>query len=111
MGLQYPVLDDRSPLTELATDVAKGTLRQDVLDERTGWVCLKMVMPEKRAPKVFQELQQVATEIDTVFALDLVSRVDKDGSTAADRVASEIGIEPAPNCKTNIGLGRPLAES
>ena len=55
-------------------------------------------------------LQQVAKEIDTVFALDIVSRVAQGSSTVAERLADEIGITPAPNCKTNVGLGRPLAE-
>ncbi|MFC2042350.1 hypothetical protein ACFLTV_02490, partial [Chloroflexota bacterium] len=110
LDLQYPTLDERSPLTELATDAAKGIFRPEILGERTGWELLKLVVPEKGVPEVVRSLQRVAKEIDTVFALDIVSRVAQDGSTVAERLADEIGVAPAPNCKTNVGLGRPLAE-
>jgi len=109
-------LDKRGPLNEavtgvtnLVTDISKGTLRQDILDERTGRVVLSLTVPEKESAKVLQKLRQVASEIDTVFAVNIISRVGKDDSTAADKIASEIGIVPAANCKTNVGLGRPLS--
>jgi hypothetical protein len=89
--------------------VAKGVLRPEILGERTGWVMLKLVVLEKDVPGVVRSLQHVAEEIDTVFGLDIVSRVAQDGSTVAERLADEIGVAPAPNCKTNVGLGRPLA--
>lgn len=107
LSLQYPVSDERSSLVELATDAANGFLRQEILGERAGWVCLKLIAQQKAVPEVVASLQQVATEIETVFALGIVSRVSDDGSTLAERVASETGVKPAPNCKTNVGLGRP----
>lgn len=109
LALQYPVVDERSPLTELITDAAKGIFRPEILGERTGWVLLKLVVLEKRVPEVVRNLQQVAKEIDTVFALDIVSRVAQDGPTVPERLAAEMGVTPAGNCKTNLGLGRPLA--
>ncbi|MFC1930114.1 hypothetical protein ACFLW6_04595 [Chloroflexota bacterium] len=98
------------PLIDLATDIRKCILREDILDERTGWVFLMLSIPEEEVLKVLQSLQQVTAEISTVLAVDLVSRVSEDGFTIADKVVSRIGIEPACNCKTNIGLGRPLAD-
>ena len=107
LRLQYPLHDERSSLAELATDAANGILRQEIMAERASWVCLKMVVQEDVVPEVVRSLRQVATEIDTVFALGIVSRVSDDGSTVADRVAGRTGVKPAPHCKTNVGLGRP----
>ena len=107
---QYPPMDERSPLTDLIIDVPKGILRKDILEERAGWAFLRVTVPEEEIPKVFQKLRQGTTEIDSIFAIDIVSRVGKDGSTVAERVANEVGVQPACNCKTNVGLGRPLVD-
>ncbi|MFC2016189.1 4Fe-4S binding protein [Chloroflexota bacterium] len=111
LRLQYPVLDERSSLAELAIDTAKGILRQEILEERAGWVVLSLVTQEGSVPEVIRGLQKIATEIDTIFALDITSRVAEDGYTVAERVARETGVKPAINCKTNVGLGRPLADN
>ena len=108
---QYPAQDARNPLADLTTDTAKSIFRQDILDEKTGWVCLSLHVPENDVPRIFQNLRDVAIEIDTVFAVDVISRMAKNGTTVAERLASEIGAEPAGNCKTNVGLGRPLAKN
>ena len=106
---QYPPLDGRSPLTDLTIDVNKGILRPEILDQKTGWVPLKLEVPEDKVLEALKNLRQVTTEIDTIFAVDIISLAAKDGSSAADRLADKIGTEPACNCKTNVGLGRPLA--
>ena len=111
LRLQYPVADERSSLAELATDAANGILRQEILGERAGWVCLKLVVQEDTVPEVIRSLHQVAIGIDTVFALGIISCVASDGSTVADRVSKQTGIKPAVNCKTNVGLGRPNADN
>ncbi|MBI2832486.1 MAG: 4Fe-4S binding protein [Chloroflexi bacterium] len=107
---QYPVSDERSSMAEIVASSSEGVLLPEILEERAGWVVLKMVAPERKVSETVRRLQQVAQEIDTIFGLSIVSRVSKDGSTIAERVASETGVSPAVTCKTNVGLGRPLAE-
>ena len=106
---QYPPLDQRSPLSDLATDPSKGVLRQEILDEKIGWVFLSLHIPEEQAPKIVDSLRRAAAGIDTVLAIGVVSRVGKNGTTAADQVTRETDVKSAANCKTNVGLGRPLA--
>ena len=101
---QYPNADERSSLAEIATDAAAGTLIPEVLRERAGWVVLKLVTTEQRVPETIRCLKQVAADIDTVFALGVLSHVSRDGSTIAERAATESGVTPAFNCKTNVGL-------
>ena len=65
---------------------------------------LKLVTAEQRVPETIRCLKQVAADIDTVFALSVLSHVGKDGSTITERAAIESGVTPAVNCKTNVGL-------
>jgi len=107
---QYPVLDERRPVTDLMTDPVKGIFRPDILDEKAGWIMLKLVVPDKSVPGILRRLQQVAGEIDTVFAVDVLTCVTNSAMTMADKLAGEIGVQPACNCKTNVGLGRSLSK-
>ena len=105
LGLTFPKAE---ALSELVTD-NKGSLKHDILDEKAGWVVLRMTVPEEQAAAVLRRLQHLAQEMDTVFAMNLISPVRADGSLPGDAIAREVGVEPAPNGKTNVGLGRPLA--
>jgi ferredoxin len=105
LGEQSPASDERGSLAEVAADISKGTLLPEILQERAGWVVLRVVMPEDKVPQAIQTLKGVAAEIDTVFSLGIVSRVDKDRRTIAERVFMGEGVAPAVNCKTNVGLG------
>jgi len=58
---------------------------------------------------VLRTLQKVAREIDTVFAVDLISVVEEDGSIPTVAIAESLGLRPSMAGKTNVGLGRPLA--
>lgn len=107
LHLQYPDRDGSS-FTELAVDPARGILRPDILEERATRVFLRQVVGENKVPEIIRALLHVAGRIDTIFTLDVISRVAENGSTVAERVADKTGIRPAPNCKVNVGLGRPL---
>lgn len=104
-GLVFPRND---PMSELAID-AGGSLRPDILEEKAGWVVLRLNVTEGQAASVIRSMRQAASEIDTVMLVNLISPVAADGSLPGDIIAREAGITPAPNGKTNVGLGRPLA--
>ncbi|MCL4424629.1 MAG: hypothetical protein M1553_04040 [Firmicutes bacterium] len=57
-----------------------------------------------------EALKKAAGEIETVFSLDIISRVYPDGTTPIAELTGKVGITPSPNGKTNVGLGRPRAE-
>lgn len=64
----------------------------------------------EKAPQVLKALDRVAREVDTVISVNIGSMLEPDGSLPADKVAREAGFEIRPNGKSNLGLGRPLAE-
>lgn len=105
VGLQYPPSDERTPLNELMVDSVKAIFRRDILDERTGWVVFKMLIRQEERPRVLQTLLNVAGEIDTVFAVNILSRVENSISSITARIAAETGVKPSASCKTNVGLG------
>jgi len=60
-------------------------------------------------PLVFRALQTVEKEIDTVFSLGLISRVDAKGHCKALEMLEELGISQPHRGKVNPGLGKPLS--
>ena len=46
-------------------------------------------------------------EIDSVFSLDVATRIAPDGSVITDPYIEKSGLWIAPNGKTNVGLGKP----
>ena len=54
------------------------------------------------------ELLYLSEELDSVFSLDLISRVGRDGSVPTADLMGQHGVPISPNGKVNVGLGRPL---
>jgi len=61
-------------------------------------------------PEVLKALRDVADRVSTVFSVDLISRVERDGSVPTEGLMAQLGVPISINGKTNIGLGRPLAQ-
>ena len=91
---------------------AKGaiTLREDILNEKVLSCILEFDIPLEMVVTVLEKLKEVAKESDTVFAVDLISVVEKDGSIPTVDAARRANVQVAINGKTCVGLGRPLAE-
>ena len=103
-------LDKDSPLTGLVVDSGKGNLKNEILKERAGRVILALTVHYQTIPQVLLNLRQVEKRINTVFAVNMLSVVNEDGSIQSTEICKGASIQPAPNCKTNVGLGRPLAK-
>ena len=100
----------QNPVTYLMVDQATGRLNPEVLDEKVLSAMIECLVPEENIPIVIRELKEVAQEIDTVFSLDIVTRLQPDGSVPWEKTLSELGTQVSINGKSNLGLGRPLAE-
>ncbi len=100
--------EPQNPVTLLMTDVRTGALRQEALGEKVLSAIVELKVEPPMLPALIARLREVATEIDTVFILDLACRVEEDGSIPLLEQARQLGLTLAPNGKTNIGLGRPL---
>jgi NAD-dependent dihydropyrimidine dehydrogenase PreA subunit len=106
LGVRF---EPQNPLTDLMTDTQTGTLREDILNEKFLSCIVEFDVPLEDLAKVLVRMRDVAQEIDTVFAVDLISVVNEDGSIPTVPIAESLGLEPSIAGKTNVGLGRPLA--
>ncbi len=107
MGVEF---EPRNPLTLVMTDPKTGKIKEEVLGERVLSAILEFKVGNDRLKELLKTIMEVSSKIETVFSLDLISRVNKDGSIPNRSIAGEAGFTIRPNTKTNIGLGRPLAK-
>ena len=106
LGVEFEKIN---PTTSLMSDPKKGKFKEDILNEKVLSAILEFSVALPRLPELFEALKTVSREIDTVFSLCLITRLEKDGSIPAEKTMRELGIWCAPNGKNNVGLGRPLA--
>lgn len=100
--------ESKNPVAELMADPKTGKFKKEVLNERVLSAILEFKVKIEKMKEVLATLKEISNKIDTVFSLDLISRVHPDGSTPALAIAKEAGFIIRPNAKTNVGLGRPL---
>ena len=102
--------EEKTPLTALIKDKEKGLLRDEIRDERVLSCIIEAKIGIADLEKTMALIRQVATEIDTVFSLGLVTRLDDGMHSPLDPLFARMGIQPRPNAKINLGLGRPIFE-
>lgn len=106
-GLQFESL---SPITMLMTDPTTGAFQADVKGERVLSAVIEGKVKPERLADVVRALQEVESQVDTVFTIGVISRVGDDGRTILLKPTLETaGIAVRPNGKVNMGLGRPRA--
>lgn len=97
-----------NPLTSLMVDTKTGKIRDDVKGERVLSAIVEIETGIDNLKPVLETVRRVSEELKTVFSLDLISRFDPDGSIPVLPLLKDMGLEPRPNAKINIGAGRPL---
>ncbi len=95
-----------SAIATIMEDVVAAKLRQDVMGERALNVMIVGRIDNSRLHYALEDLKRVSAEIDTVFSLSLVNRLEADRTASALPIASREGFSIRPQSKTNIGLGR-----
>ena len=98
--------EKKNPITSLMSDVATGTLRDDIMNEKVLSAIVEIKTRVERTEEIVRLVWEVEKRIDTVVALGVGTRCDADGE---DRVVAPI-LEKLgyrlERAKTNIGLGR-----
>lgn len=98
--------EKRNPITSLMADVASGTLREDILDEKVLSAIVEIKVPISRTEEIVRLVWGVEERIDTVVALGVGARCNEHGED--DEVApilERLGYR-LDRAKTNVGLGR-----
>src|SRR5712692_8995309 len=71
--------EKKNPITSLMTDVATGTLREDILGEKILSAIVEIKVPVERTEEIIHLVRAVEKEGDTVIALGVGTRCDEDG--------------------------------
>jgi ferredoxin len=103
-------LEQVNPLTAFIVDKKVGRFREEILDEKILSAIFEFVVKNGQLKEVLEKVKAVSKKIDTVFSLDLFTRVNEDGSIPAVSIAKDAGFTCSPATKVNVGLGRPLAK-
>lgn len=100
-------LTKRSPLTPFVVNENTGDLSPEILQERVLSCSLEFKGYYSDIEKMVKALEQVSNEVNTVFAVGVISRVENWRLPAVE-ILNNLGFNTMPNGKVNIGLGRPL---
>lgn len=96
-----------NPTTSMMSDPKTGKFQDDLLNEKVLSAILEFSIKLERLPDLFQVVETISKEIDSVFSLDIATRIAPDGSNPTAPYLKRKGLWVAPNGKTNVGLGRP----
>lgn len=103
LGVEF---EPHNPLTGLLKNKQTGEMNPEALDEKVLSAIIEMVIPIDKVISVLETMENVAEEINTVFSVDLVARVDEDLSVPTAKIMEKNGKWFSYNGKTNVGLGR-----
>ena len=104
VGVEF---EEDNPVSILMADPKTGKFKEEVLGEKVLSLILEFKIENDRLERVLTRIREVSTQIDTVFSLDLINRVNPDGTIPVMAIAEKAGFSPRPNTKTNVGLGKP----
>ncbi len=104
------VLEPKNPLTQLIADPKTGALKPEAREEKVLSAIVEGIVPLDKAAHAFEIIKELANEIDTVFSLDVIGKVARDGNIPVREAMRAAGFTPSAAGKTNVGLGRPLFE-
>ena len=98
-------LETANPTAIIFEEDKPGIVRQEFRNERALSVIIEALLDPKDLPGMLLALKEAQKEIDTVFSVDVITRVDDDGTIPVDQYLKEAGIERRPTGKTCIGIG------
>ena len=98
---------EENPVTHFMSDRKTGKLREDVLDERATSAIIEGKCKLEKLPEVLKVLQEAARKVDTVFSVEVITKVPPEGEIPIVPVLEKLGFWYSVNSKNNMGLGDP----
>jgi hypothetical protein len=98
--------EKKNPITSLMSDVATGTIREDILNEKVLSAIIEIKVPVNRAEEIIRLVWDLEKRIDTVVTIGAGVRCDEHGDdTIVAPILERLGYH-LERAKTNAGLGR-----
>jgi ferredoxin len=100
------VFAERNPITSLMSDVAGGTIREDIMNEKVLSAILEIKVPVERTEEIVRLVHNVEKRLDTVVSLGVATCCDAGGEERiVAPILERLGYR-LERAKTNTGLGR-----
>jgi NAD-dependent dihydropyrimidine dehydrogenase PreA subunit len=103
-------IEPQNPIHSMISDPRTGDLKPELLGERVLSAIIELKVKRDRLPLVLQTVKAVSAEVNSVFCLDVCTRLEPGlqvPQEILDIIAAE-GLTCQPNAKINLGLGRAL---
>jgi hypothetical protein len=100
-------LADENPVTHFMSDKTTGKLRDDILNEKATSAIIEGKCKLEKLPQALKALQEAADRVDTVFTVELITKVTPEGQVPIKPALEELGFWYSINSKNNLGLGEP----
>lgn len=98
--------EKKNPITSLMSDVATGTLREDILNEKVMSAIVEIKTAVDRTEEIIRLVWEVEKRLKTVVAIGVGTRCDENGDDhVVEPILERLGYK-LQRAKTNIGLGR-----
>ncbi len=98
---------EENPVTHFMKDKHTGRLREDVLGEKATSAIIEGIAPLEKLEEVLLALKEAAEEINTVFTIEVITKVTPEGEVPIKEVFDRMGMWYSLNSKNNLGLGEP----
>jgi len=98
---------EQNPVTHFMADVKTGKLRDDVLNEKATSAIIEGKCKLEVLPQVLKALKEAAEKVDTVFSVEIISKVPPIGEIPIVPILEKYGYFYSINSKNNMGLGEP----
>ncbi|MEW6673664.1 MAG: 4Fe-4S binding protein [Thermodesulfobacteriota bacterium] len=103
-------MEEKSPITALLKDKQLGLFPEELRAERVLSCIVEGKVKLEDLERTLAAVTAASKEVDTVFSLGLVTRLDDGFTSPIAPVLDRLGLQTRPNAKINLGLGRPLIE-
>lgn len=105
-GIDYEFADE-NPVTHFMVDKQTGKLRDDVLNEKATSAIIEGKCKLEKLPGAIQALKEAAQKVDTVFTVEVITKVTPEGDVPLKPVLEDMGVWYSLNSKNNLGIGEP----
>ncbi len=99
-----------NPVKFLFEDERKGTLKKEVLEQSVISAIIEFNVKKDQLEPVLRTILETGKTLNTVFSLELIARFEDSMEMPKIPDLVNLGLDPRPNNKINLGLGRPLKE-
>jgi ferredoxin len=100
------MIQPKNPVTAMMDNIAAGTIRADILDEKVLSAILEITVPVERTEEIIRTVWDVEKRLDTIVVLGVGTRCDDDGEErVVAPILEQLGYK-LRRAKTNLGLGR-----